>query len=397
MYMGFAPYATLQGAVGRAGVVAIAVSLSLLSPPGSAAAADVVTLPGPASVLTLGIFAGSNDDDLKGVVCQSPNTCEAVIYPSWLAYTAGVDPLNTDLHQTPGLKVVYGYSQGGQVITAWMRTYAAAEDAPPAEELVFVIIANGDRAHGGANTNLSHVMPETQYQVIDIARQYDYGADMPDDRSNLLAMANARAGLRYIHMDYEEVDIYDPANIVWTEGNTTYVFVPTENLPLLEPLRKFGLDELADKLNGPLKEKIERGYNRDYLPTPESRSASSTSFGSTEPAGPAESTQPAVGTTAAPDEDQVDVVRAGTHRLTIPTPASTSGDATPRTRIERSRDGLTRLGRPTDPPVSAGVHEADDRESQPTQLRNRRADAADGGRPTAADHRAPRSSREVNG
>ena len=62
------------------------------------------------------------------------------------------------------------------------------------------------------------------------------------------------------------MDIDDPANTVWTEGNTKYVFVPTENLPLLEPLRRIGLTELADALNGPLKEIVEQGYHRN-LPT----------------------------------------------------------------------------------------------------------------------------------
>src|SRR3546814_9565436 len=56
------------------------------------------------------------------------------------------------------------------------------------------------------------------------------------------------AGLIQLHGHYENVDIYDPANYVWKEGNTTYVFVPTEDLPILNGLRRLGLDELADQL-----------------------------------------------------------------------------------------------------------------------------------------------------
>lgn len=220
---------------------------------------------GPAKVFTLGMVPGATDNDLKGVLCQSPNSCETVRYPQ-IFYPSGADPLNEKIQGTDGLKIVYGYSQGGQVISAWMKKYAAAADAPPEDELVFVIIANGDRKYGGANTDSGYVTPETQYKVIDITRQYDFGSDYPDNPGNFLAWANALAGFSYIHTQYEDVDIYAPENIVWTEGKTTYVFVPTENLPLLEPLRRLGLHALADRLNGPLKEIVERGYNRDYLP-----------------------------------------------------------------------------------------------------------------------------------
>ncbi|PRC43327.1 PE-PPE domain-containing protein, partial [Mycobacterium sp. ITM-2017-0098] len=127
----------------------------------------------------------------------------------------------------------------------------------------FVVIGNPTRAYGGSD---SDVMPQTQYQVIDVSRQYDFASDFPDNPLNLLTLLNSLAAFTMIHTEYEDVDMYDPANIVWKEGNTTYVFVPTENLPLLEPLRKLGLTDLADALNGPLKEIVERGYDRSYLP-----------------------------------------------------------------------------------------------------------------------------------
>jgi hypothetical protein len=128
-------------------------------------------------------------------------------------------------------------------------------------------MGNANRAYGGANVPAGKVMPQTQYHVIDISRQYDYVSDVPNGPFNLLAAANALAGFALGLHDYTEVDINDPANTVWTEGNTTYVFVPTENLPLLEPLRWVGLHALADELNGPMKEIVEQGYDRSYLTT----------------------------------------------------------------------------------------------------------------------------------
>ena len=136
-------------------------------------------------------------------------------------------------------------------------------------------MGNSLRAHGGVDAELGISQP-SQYQVIDIARQYDPVADFPDDHFNLLAVANALAGSQSLH-DYRPVDINDPNNIVWTEGNITYVLVPTENLPLLDGLRAIGLTTLADKLNAQLKPLVDAGYNRSYIPasalTPSSAAA----------------------------------------------------------------------------------------------------------------------------
>lgn len=124
------------------------------------------------------------------------------------------------------------------------------------------MIGNPTRAHGG----MYPAMPQTQYQVVDVVRQYDPVADFPADPFNLLAMLNIGAGiLSSVHLDYTDVALDDPRNTVWTEGNITYVFVPTQNLPLLTPLRLFGLGWLADELNEPLKEIVERAYDRPYL------------------------------------------------------------------------------------------------------------------------------------
>ena len=89
------------------------------------------------------------------------------------------------------------------------------------------MIGNGGRKYGGVNGwwygNLLSTPTDTEYEIVDIAREYDPVADFPRNPFNLLARANAIAALHYVHMSYDEVDLDDPANIVWTEGNTTYV------------------------------------------------------------------------------------------------------------------------------------------------------------------------------
>lgn len=208
------------------------------------------------------------EDELQGTLCQAPNTCVRVDHFLW--DPNGLKTIDATIDATPGTKVVFSYSEGARSVTGWLKEHADDPDAPSPDELSFVVIGNPTRAYGGSD---SAVMPQTQYQVIDISRQYDFASDFPDNPFNLLTLLNSLAAFTVIHTAYEDVDMYDPANIVWKEGNTTYVFVPTENLPLLEPLRQLGLTDLADALNGPLKEIVERGYDRSYLPAAEDESA----------------------------------------------------------------------------------------------------------------------------
>jgi len=216
----------------------------------------------PISLLTIGP-AG----DLRGEVCEERRTCELVSYP-WLDLRLGAalvdDALNAE--GAPGNQIIYAYSQGARVATDWLDRYADTADAPTPDELSLVLLGNPGRIYGGGNVGLGAATPATDYLVLDVARQYDWGSDVPDDPFNLLAMVNTVAGFGSVHMDYQDVDIYDPANYVWTEKNTTYVFVPAKRLPILEPLYVLGLTEFADSLDAPLRAAIEKGYDRSYLP-----------------------------------------------------------------------------------------------------------------------------------
>lgn len=205
---------------------------------------------------------------LQGSLCGSGG-CAPIPYLPF-STAAGVNLLTNRLTSTAGVSsllsdagtVVFGFSHGAVVAAHWLAKHAAGPVAPPAGQLAFVLIGNPTRAYGGTMPAL----PQTQYQVIDVVRQYDPVADFPTDPFNLLAMLNVGAGiLSSIHLDYTGVDLDDPRNTVWTEGNITYVFVPTQNLPLLTPLRLLGLGWLADHLNEPLKEIVERAYHRPYL------------------------------------------------------------------------------------------------------------------------------------
>ena len=249
-------------AVAAAAAVLPVGTSSLFAAP--AAAADV---PDPFTMTTLALYPGHNSDDHGGIMCTGARSCTRVEYPYLDRYTGSAD-LNAALAAADLTQplVVFGYSQGARVVSQWLDDHAGTEGAPTPQQVSFVLIGNPENKYGGTHRRLGSITPVTDYGIIDVSRQYDRASDWPDNPLNLLAFLNANAGLTGIHTHYEDVDIYDPRNYVWKEGNTIYVFVPTENIPLLDPLRKMGLDKLADELNAPLKAIIEKGYDRSYLP-----------------------------------------------------------------------------------------------------------------------------------
>jgi hypothetical protein len=229
----------------------------------------------------LGTLNWDMDDVFEGAFCSenSGNTCTAVDYMSGVPYVGEVEgffALTSAIKSTAPPTTVLGFSQGSLISSRWLAQNAGKPGAPDPEDLSFVLIANPARKYGGVRPKLGmeKKTPETEYKVLDIAAEYDGAADFPDNPFNLLAVANAFAGFTFIHIPgYTNLDLENSDKLVWTEGNTTYVLIRSENIPLLEPLRILGLDDLADRLNGPLKAYIDTAYNRDYpnLVDPESQ------------------------------------------------------------------------------------------------------------------------------
>lgn len=316
----------------------------------TAGAATVPAVPSPATVLTVFPWEGSMNDELQGRLCQAPNNCVRIDQFLW--DPNGVATIEATIDATSGTKVVFSYSEGARSVTDWLAKHADDPDAPPPAELSFVVIGNPTRAYGGAD---SDVMPQTQYQIIDISRQYDFASDFPDNPANLLTLLNSLMAFTIIHTEYEDVDMYDPANIVWTEGNTTYVFVPTENLPLLEPLRRLGFRALADALNAPLKEIVEQGYDRSYLPAVERQSA--------DPAGLSVPVPSDAAARAAGTEDLRDADPDGAGEIDVVASASNIGDGA-------ASDDHPAAGGPA---VDEGIESADEPAVGSTRAKRRSA------------------------
>ncbi|MGP4054709.1 PE-PPE domain-containing protein [Mycobacterium sp. 4D054] len=259
---------------------------------GSIAAAAQIVPDGPATVLHHGPTPWAMDDNLGGVLCEEPKVCTAVNY-QWilplgtieLGVTENVRALDfaiKNLPSDPGApedKIVYAFSGGARVASVWLKNHGRDHEGstatPAPDDLSFVLIGNGGRKYGGLNGwwygDALLTPTDTDYAVVDIAREYDPIADFPANPFNLLALANAIAAFDYVHMAYDEVDLDDPDNIVWTEGNTTYVHVPTKNLPLLQGFRDFGLGWLVESWEEPLRAIIDQAYDRTWLEGRESQ------------------------------------------------------------------------------------------------------------------------------
>ena len=156
--------------------------------------------------------------------------------------------------------VVLGYSQGGQVAAFWLRNLSqnASSYAPPSTTS-FLLVGNPENTY--SPPWLPKTPTDTGYQVTELWRQYDGWADWPT-HFNLIAYANAIAGMLYVHpFAYVDADPDDPNNVRWTDGNTTYVMIPSHDLPLLQPLRFIGLGFVADALNDPLKKIVDSAYD----------------------------------------------------------------------------------------------------------------------------------------
>lgn len=258
-------------------------SRALVAVAGAASIASATFAPTPhvslaANVLTMtgytfgGTLWWDMNKILQGAYCsgQSGNDCAEVPYLSGIPGVAEIDgvlALASALSSTAPPTTVVAFSQGATVSTHWIRLAADQASAPAAEDLSFVLVANPWRKYGGSNafSNPGWATPDSQYSVTDIVIEYDGAADYPDNPFNLLAIANAVAGFQYIHIPgYDDVDLENSEKLTWTEGNTTYVLIRRENIPLLEPLRLIGLDAVADELNGPLKAIIDTAYDRNY-------------------------------------------------------------------------------------------------------------------------------------
>ena len=150
---------------------------------------------------------------------------------------------------------VWGTSQGALVVSDEIR-WLMANGSPGTSQVKFVLTGDPGNPDGGLFTRFSGLTipvlgvgfngptpPNSPYQTAIYTNQYDGVADFPRYPLNVIADANAVAGFLYGPHDYVDYSGETlaakqlPTSPGYT-GNTTYSMVLTQNLPLLNPLRK---------------------------------------------------------------------------------------------------------------------------------------------------------------
>ncbi len=226
--------------------LAVAISAALIAAAPVSNAATVLTIEG--GFVGMQHIVHFVPTQLHGDLCKSPNHCQPVDYFAFPtdAFTAqGATNVQQAIACLPADEqiVLFGHSQGGQVVYSDLRRFAAdpASAPDPPSRLTWVSIGNPENPYGGrrpkTEKSATPWLPvDTAYTGTEVIRQYDGWADWPDNTRNLLAVANAFAGMFSIHTNYRNVDLNDPNNVRFTPdvagqpGNVTYVWVPTKTL-----------------------------------------------------------------------------------------------------------------------------------------------------------------------
>ena len=181
--------------------------------------------------------------------------------------------------------VIYGYSQGAIVANREKRKlaeqYPAGTKAP---DIDFVVGGDGNLPNGGLHSRFPGLYipildfsfdgpapTDTQFNTVEINRQYDFYADFPLYPLNGISLLNAFLGFYYVHMYGFDVSLPpDPTKspaYQGTHGDTDYYFFETQDLPLFAPLRTLGVPEpVIDVVEPFVREIVELGYDRSIPP-----------------------------------------------------------------------------------------------------------------------------------
>jgi hypothetical protein len=185
---------------------------------------------------------------------------------------------------------VLGYSQSATISTMEMEDIAngSAGIDPTSGQLSFVLLGDPNNPNGGMLERLdfppgsdpsipslgitfSGATPVTEYPTDIYTAEYDGFADFPRYPINLLSDLNALLGILFVHTQYPDLTDLGSAVEVPTsagyDGATSYYMIPTDDLPLLDPLRSIPVigNPLSDLLQPDLEVLVNLGYgDPDY-------------------------------------------------------------------------------------------------------------------------------------
>ncbi len=202
--------------------------------------------------------------------------------------------LNTAITQTYAGDdlVVSSYSQSTVPATLEMIALDGEQGqsgVPTPQDLSFVFLGDLNNPNGGVYERFADLNPgidyytatpaDTPYPTDIYTMQYDGVADFPQYPSDITADLNALVGYGTAHLDYPNLTPDQLATAVVEPTSTaglatTYYMIPTQDLPLLDPIRDIpGVgNALADLVQPDLRVLVDMGYNyNDFaadVPTP---------------------------------------------------------------------------------------------------------------------------------
>jgi len=181
--------------------------------------------------------------------------------------------------------VIYGYSQSALIANRekckLAEQYPVGTEAP---DIDFVLGGDPNQPNGGLfarfpglyipilDWSLNGPAPtDTQFDTVEVNRQYDFMGDFPLYPLNLVATANAVLGFLYVHLYPFDVSLAPDAStslaFQGTHGDTSYYFFETQDLPLFGPLRTLGVPEpLIDVVEPFFRVLVDLGYDRSIPP-----------------------------------------------------------------------------------------------------------------------------------
>lgn len=178
---------------------------------------------------------------------------------------------------------IFGYSQSAIISSLVMDpNNADCVNTPtcgidPDTPVNFVLIGNEMNPNGGflsrfPGLNLPSLgipfygpTPEDSFPVANYMLEYDGFADFPQYPGNFLSSLNAALGIGFVHGTYLQLTPEQLATAIELPTSSEiqkYYVIPTENLPLLAPLRAIPVigEPLADLLQPALRVIVNLGY-----------------------------------------------------------------------------------------------------------------------------------------
>ena len=171
--------------------------------------------------------------------------------------------LQAAVDATSGSLVLMGWSLGAATIQDRLRQWAANPQIAPDPARVKLVVTFGNPVNGlgGNSRGTSSAVPEgSPYPHLDVTMQYDSVADRPT-RWGWYSMINTASARHHDYFD-PGVDINDPGNWVYVKGNTTYMLIEADVLPMLKWRDWFTSDAEMARLDAKYRPLVEKDYDR---------------------------------------------------------------------------------------------------------------------------------------